>query len=107
MSIRLFSDGMPVQSTMLLTDGQFKIAGQLMAMSIVQGGPAPNFLTSCARELLSLLVSCCKSACSDSLSRIVLTKSVRCWIALNLVSWFSHVDFAYLLAWRQRLDELN
>ena len=45
MSIRLFSDGMPVQSTMLLTDGQFKIAGQLMAMSIVQGGPAPNFLT--------------------------------------------------------------
>ena len=36
--------GIPVHSTVLLTDAQFKIAGQLMATSIVQGGPAPNFL---------------------------------------------------------------
>ena len=46
MEIRFFSDGIPVQITMALTEGQFKVAGLLKALSVLQGGPAPNFLAS-------------------------------------------------------------
>ena len=43
---RLFDrNGMPVASTLALTQELFKYAGELMAISIVQGGPAPNFLS--------------------------------------------------------------
>lgn len=34
----------PCESTVALTEGTFEVAGELMAMSIAQGGPAPNFL---------------------------------------------------------------
>ena len=44
MKLRLFSEGEPVHSTFALASGDFKYAGELMASSIVQGGPAPNFL---------------------------------------------------------------
>ena len=35
----------PCDSTLAMTDGQFRIAGEKMATSIVQGGPAPDFLS--------------------------------------------------------------
>ena len=38
--------GRPVASTVTLLDGDFKMAGELMVMPILQGGPAPNFLDS-------------------------------------------------------------
>lgn len=44
MKIRLFEDGVPVASTISLSEGHFQAAGMLMACSIVQGGPAPNFM---------------------------------------------------------------
>ncbi|CAB4007083.1 Hypothetical predicted protein [Paramuricea clavata] len=34
----------PYDSTLAMTSGHFQIAGELMAASIVQGGPAPDFL---------------------------------------------------------------
>ena len=40
MKLHLCSEGEPVHSTF---SGDFKYAGELMASSIVQGGPAPNF----------------------------------------------------------------
>ena len=43
---RLFPDGKPIQSTMSLTRKDFKLAGEIMAMSIMQGGQAPNLLSS-------------------------------------------------------------
>lgn len=36
----------PVASTVTLLDGDFSVAGVLMVMSFLQGGPAPNFLDS-------------------------------------------------------------
>ena len=42
---KLFSNGMPVLSTVALNDQDFVMAGELMAMSVVQGGPAPSFLS--------------------------------------------------------------
>ena len=36
---------MPVDSTVAVTQGLFKYAGELMAMSIFQGSPAPNWLS--------------------------------------------------------------
>ena len=53
MKIRLFCDGVPVASTMSLTEGLFKAAGLLMASSIVQGGPAPNFMTPWVYDYLA------------------------------------------------------
>ena len=44
MKLRLFYEGEPVDSTFALASGDFQYAGELMASSIVQGGPAPNFL---------------------------------------------------------------
>ena len=53
MEIRLFCGGVPVQSTISLTEGYFKLAGYLMASSILQGGPAPNFLAKWVYEYIS------------------------------------------------------
>ena len=36
---RLFSDGKPVNSTVSLINQDFRVAGEIMAMSILQGGP--------------------------------------------------------------------
>lgn len=44
MKLHLFCEGEPVHSTFALASGDFRYAGELMASSIIQGGPAPNFL---------------------------------------------------------------
>ena len=43
---RLFPDGIPTDSTMSLTRKDYKLAGEIMAMSIMQGGQAPNLMSS-------------------------------------------------------------
>ena len=40
-SSRLLIDGKPVSSTVALMDGEFQLAGEIIAMSLLQGGPAP------------------------------------------------------------------
>ena len=44
--------GRPVASTVTMLDGDFTMAGELMVMSILQGGPAPNFLDSSLFQFL-------------------------------------------------------
>ena len=36
-----FTDGVPIQSTMVLTNKSFYAAERLMALSLIQGGPEP------------------------------------------------------------------
>ena len=43
---RFFINGNPVQSTLAISSGDFKICGVVMGMSILQGGPAPNFMAA-------------------------------------------------------------
>ena len=43
---RLFCNGCPVVNMTALAEEEFKIAGEVMASSIVQGGTAPCFLSS-------------------------------------------------------------
>ena len=43
----------PYDSTLAMTSGHFQIAGELMAASIVQGGPAPDFLAEWVYKYLS------------------------------------------------------
>lgn len=50
---RLFHDGVPVDSTISLSKGEFKMAGEVMAMSILQGGQAPNFMSHIVYNYLS------------------------------------------------------
>ncbi|XP_014675080.1 PREDICTED: uncharacterized protein LOC106815163 [Priapulus caudatus] len=40
----MFREGKPLPSTIALNNGNFLLAGKLMVMSIVQGGPAPAYL---------------------------------------------------------------
>jgi len=41
---RLFPDGFPTESVLAVARDHFLTAGEVMAISIVQGGPCPNFL---------------------------------------------------------------
>lgn len=50
---KFFKNGKPVNSTVALNAGDFKTCGKAMGMSVLQGGPAPNFL---APEVASYLV---------------------------------------------------
>ena len=43
---RLFSEGAPVESTISLATKNFKLAGEIMAMSILQGGQARNLFSA-------------------------------------------------------------
>ena len=40
----LFCNGYPVSSAIALSNEEFKICGEVMMMSVLQGGPVPNFL---------------------------------------------------------------
>lgn len=42
---RLFQNGKPIESTMALTRKDFKLACEMMAISIMQGGQAPNLMS--------------------------------------------------------------
>ena len=42
---RYFCKGSPIKSTMAISNGDFRLCGIVMGMSILQGGPAPNFMT--------------------------------------------------------------
>ena len=43
---RLFSNGKPINSTVSLINADFRIAGEIMSMSVLQGGPAPTFMNA-------------------------------------------------------------
>ena len=52
-SEKFFKNGKPVNSTIALAAGDFMTCGAVMGMSLLQGGPAPNFL---AADVASYLV---------------------------------------------------
>ena len=60
--MRLFGNGIPVESTVALTQDLFKYAGELMAMSIIQEGPAPNFISPVIFDVIA------KGLCKANLS---------------------------------------
>ena len=67
---KFFKSGKPVNSTVALNAGDFKTCGTVMGMSILQGGPAPNFL---APDIASYLVGepLCPSDNQDPMLRRV------------------------------------
>lgn len=60
---RLFPDGCPTTSVLALASEDFRIAGEIMAMSIIQGGPGPNLLSPVVYNIISrdLNISDCKT----------------------------------------------
>lgn len=50
---RLFLNGSLIQATLALAKDEFRVAGEIMAMSIAQGGPAPNFLSQETYSIIS------------------------------------------------------
>ena len=51
---KFFHDGRPVSSTIAISSGECRLCGEIMGMSILQGGPAP--LTSWMLPLFLLLL---------------------------------------------------
>ena len=66
-----FNNGYPVLSTMAINNGDFKLCGEVMMMSVMQGDPAPNFpappvvsfITGKPFSRLEIQKSVYKSAC--------------------------------------------
>ena len=61
---RYFCKGSPIKSTIAISNGDFRLCGIVMGMSILQGGPAPNFMThavSCFFTGCELLTSYVKN----------------------------------------------
>ena len=58
---RYFCEGSPIKSTIAIGNGDFRLCGIIMGMSILQGGPAPNFMT----HAVSCFFTGCEMLTSD------------------------------------------
>ena len=50
MAESMFPDGTPMDSSFLVQNGTFRTCGEIVAVSLAQGGPPPCFLEECAYE---------------------------------------------------------
>jgi hypothetical protein len=80
-SSRLFVDGNPTKSMMALANEDFRIAGELMAMSIVQGGPGPYLFSSVVFNIISrdLKIDDCKNSFIKDTCQKVCLKHSTCF----------------------------
>ena len=58
---RLFRDGFPVVNMAALSNEEFKAAEEIMASSVVQAGPAPDFVSTSAFQYIVHGVSSIKA----------------------------------------------
>ena len=49
----MFPDGSPTDSTCYVQNGTFRTCGEIVAVSLAQGGPPPCFLEQCVYESMS------------------------------------------------------
>ena len=56
----LFKDGVPVNSTHYVQNGDFRTCGELAAASLAQGGPPPCFLDECAYKSIFMEIDLTK-----------------------------------------------
>ena len=94
-----FHDGYPVPSTMAINSGDFKLCGEVMIMSVLQGGPAPNclappvacFIVGKPLSPSEIQKSVYKSACENvSMVYTVYTEHLK--LADNLVLLIYHLN---------------
>jgi hypothetical protein len=64
---KYFRNGCPVEFMIALSAKEFRVAGEIMIMSILQGGPAPNFLLPSTYSYISK-ESLCPDVNTDILS---------------------------------------
>ena len=50
MAEKMFPNGTPMNSSFLVQNGSFRTCGEIVAVSLAQGGPPPCFLEQCAYE---------------------------------------------------------
>ena len=50
MAQSMFPDGAPLESSFLVQNGSFRTCGEIVALSLAQGGPPPCFLEQCSYE---------------------------------------------------------
>jgi len=53
MSASILRDGIPIESLLVVNKREFVIAGELMAMSLLQNGPVPNILAGWCYKIIS------------------------------------------------------
>ncbi len=79
---KLFLNGWPVKSVIALSSQQFHLVAELMVMSILQGGPAPNFLDSAVYSYISR-TSLDPDKNKNILNRNI-AKNVSCFVVIKL-----------------------
>ncbi len=79
---KLFLNGWPVKSVIALSSQQFRLVGELMVMSVLQGGPAPNFLDSAVYSYIS------RTSLDPDKNKNILSgniaKNVSCFVVIKL-----------------------
>lgn len=73
---RLFRDGFPVVNMVALANEEFKVAGEIMASSVVQGGPAPCVLSTSAYAYIVHGVSSIKADDANDIVEDVCLKEI-------------------------------
>lgn len=53
MKLRVIHDGVPIDSLVLVNAHEFRYAGELMAMSLLQNGPLPTVLVDWCYKIIS------------------------------------------------------
>ena len=61
---RLFQNGFPVINMAALVNEEFVVAGEIMAFSIAQGGPAPNIMNAFSFSYIASGVQSVKTNCT-------------------------------------------
>ena len=100
--MRLFDgNGIPFESTVALTQDLFKYAGELMAMSIIQGGPAPNFISPAIFDVIA------KGLCKANLSIDMIENTLLNEVASKINNASTDIELQSLLMEDDVLDVLG
>ena len=92
MGRRLFRDGFPVVNMAALANEEFKVAGEIMASSVVQGGPAPSFLSTSSFAYIVHGVSSIKADdANDIVEDACLKEAIQKVYSCILYAWLSNV----------------
>ena len=96
MECKLFSSGKPISFTIAIQNEEFVLAGEVMVLSILQGGPAPSFLHPSLFKFIANLPLCAELDCEPSqyqrAALKVSEKLVQIYMELHILQFLLNSD---------------
>ena len=93
MGREMFPDGSPTDSTYYVQNSTFRTCGEIVVVSLAQGGPPPCFLEQCVYESMSKsidMISIEENQIWQQKNSNFWTMSVK--IAITSLRWFLNMD---------------